>query len=49
MDNSMEQRFVDRLLHTLATMSEYTPEAPVTAETATAVDEPEPRDPTNSH
>jgi hypothetical protein len=31
MDNSMEQRFVDRLLHVLANMSEYTPAPPIPA------------------
>ncbi|MGE4072676.1 MAG: hypothetical protein AB7E72_16025 [Lysobacterales bacterium] len=34
MDNSMEQRFVDRLLHALAEISEYAPALPVAAETA---------------
>ncbi len=34
MDNSMEARFVDRLLHALAEMSEYAPAEPVAAETA---------------
>ncbi|MCB1599294.1 MAG: hypothetical protein R3F18_00520 [Lysobacterales bacterium] len=34
MDNSMEERFVDRLLHALAEMSEYAPALPVAAKTA---------------
>jgi hypothetical protein len=31
MDNSMEQRFVDRLLHALAAMGDYEPAAKVAA------------------
>lgn len=46
MDNSMEQRFVDRLLQTLATMSEYAAAAPITtplsdvSDTAVAINSP---------
>jgi hypothetical protein len=35
MDNSLEQRFVDRLLHALAAMGDYEP-APKAAESAPA-------------
>ena len=38
MDNSMEQRFVDRLLHALAAMGDYEP-APKAAESAPAQDQ----------
>jgi hypothetical protein len=34
MDNSMEERFVDRLLHALAEMSEYAPAEPADAKVA---------------
>jgi len=38
MDNSLEQRFVDRLLHALAAMGDYEP-APKAAESTPAQDQ----------